>query len=367
MFKNKKMIRIIAILIVASIGISLIFNSKLTGKIIVKDWDNVYNENNILFHFSNADEEKLVALDNLYNIKGKVSKEVYSLNKAIILAQFLNEIVSYDDVANLKGTNGLDILIEKEGKTKTSGRDMAIIYRDFLTIIGLKARVGEFRKTNAKDINQKSYFVVEFWNDRENKWVMIDFMDCGYFENQGFLVGAMEVLSSKIANYDYVGKSEKSDYINSIKGYLDTYTIGIDNTVDRTKSNSFIMYVEELNDIVLQFKGKYINPTIYTQNKELMLKNPMDTLIGNDDKAYIVLMKDVNNEELSDEDNFKNFILGGFKNSSILSKYYIKQNNGEFEEVLSGHVNVSLVKGINTFEISLDGIKTINKIEIKFK
>ena len=127
------------------------------------------------------------------------------------------------------------------------------------------------------------------------------------------------------------------------------------------------MYVEDLDDIVLQFKGKYINPTIYTQNSELMLRNPMDATIKNDEGAYMILMKDINDEKLSNEENFKTFIIGGFKNSSIMNKYYIKQNNGEFTEINDGHTKVELQKGINTFEISLDGQNTLSKIEIKFK
>lgn len=367
MFKKKNIIKIVASLVIIGVAANLVFRNKVTGQLNIVKWENVYNENNILFHYSDSEHEKLVALNDLYQIKTKVSKEVEPLNKAIILADFLNEIVTYDDVANLKGTNGIDILIEKDGKTKTSGRDMAIIYRDFLTIIGLNARVGEFRKTDAKSINQKSYFVVEFWSERENKWVMIDFMDVGYFEDQGFLVGAMEVLDGQLRNFNYTGKSEKGKYINNIKGYLDTYTIGIDNTVDRLKSNSFIMYVEDLDDIVLQFKGKYINPTIYTENLEVMLKNPMDNSLKEDELAYMILMKDVNDEALSDEENYKSFILGGFKNSSIMTKYYIKKNDGEFIEINDGHTKVNLVKGLNTFEISVDGVNTINKIEIKFK
>lgn len=367
MFKKNNIVKIVAVLIILGGIASLVMRKGVTGNLEIKSWENVYNENNILFYYGEPNDEKLDALNDLYKIKTKVSKEVDPLNKAIILAELLNEIVTYDDVANLKGTNGYDILLEKDGKTKTSGRDMATIYRDFLTIIGLKARTGEFRKTDAKDINQKSYFVVEFWSERENKWVMIDFMDVGYFENKGFLVSAMDVLTEEVRNYDYIGKTEKGEYISNIKGYLDTYTIAIDNTVNRLKSNSFVMYVEDLDDIVLQFKAKYINPTIYTQNSELMNKNPMDTTIKNDEGAYIILMKDVNDEALTDEENFKTFILGGFRNSSIMTKYYIKQNNGEFIEINDGHTKVNLDKGLNTFEISLDGVNTINKIEIKFK
>lgn len=365
--RKKNIIKIVAGLVLVGIGISFISNKDITGNIEVKKWDNVYNENNIIYHFSESEDEKLIALKDLYKIKSIVSSEVEPLKKAIILAELLNEIVTYDDIANLQGTNGYDILLEKDGKTKTSGRDMAIIYRDFLTIIGLKARTGEFRKTDAKDINQKSYFIVEFWSERENKWVMIDFMDIGYFENKGFLVGAMEVLGGELRNYDYIGKTEKGKYITNIKSYLDTYTIAIDNTVNRMKSNSFIMYVEDLDDIVLQFKGKYINPTIYTQNSDLMLRNPMDSTIKNDEGAYMILMKDINDEKLSDKENFKTFIIGGFKNSSIMSKYYIKQDEGKFIEISDGHTKVELKKGINTFEISLDGENTLSKIEIKFK
>lgn len=38
---------------------------------------------------------------------------------------------------------------------------------------------------------EKLYYVVEFWSKEYNKWVMIDFIDKRYFDNEGFPCSVM--------------------------------------------------------------------------------------------------------------------------------------------------------------------------------
>lgn len=135
---------------------------------------------------------------------------------------------------------------------------------------------------------EKLYYVVECWSKEYNKWVMIDFIDKGYFDNEGFPCSVMEVLENDIRNYNYTGSSNRRDYIPMLKKALYTYTINIDNTTDIKRSNSYITYIKDKESIALKFKGNYIGPTIFTENKELINKNSIDSTVSKDEKAYLI-------------------------------------------------------------------------------
>ena len=364
MSKKTKIVRGLLILILIIGGTALIYKNKSTVKVAVNQWDNIYNENNLIFFYGDNKDEKIKVLNELYNIGNEVSGEPNSLKKAIKVSEILENIIAFDDVPNSKSINGFDIIKEKNGSKKASARDVAIIYRDFLESIGLTARVGEFKRTNIQDKNQKSYYVVEFWNKSDNKWVMVDFIDHGYFDNQGFPCSATEVLNAEIRNLNYIGKSDRSEYIQKLKKVLYTYTVAIDNTTNMSKSNSYLTYFKNKEDITLIFKGKYLPPTIFTENEELVNKNPMDFKIGSDEKPYIILMKK-QQENTAEEVLENSFIVGGFKSGSIMDKFYLRINNGAFEEMKS-YADLYLENGLNTIEISLDGETTLNKIEIQY-
>jgi len=366
--KINKLFKLGIILAILAVGIVLITKTRTFGKITVESWENIYNENNIKFYYSEEDNEKIKALSNLYSISEEAKKIDDKLERAIEVSKLLKSIISYDVAEDAKGINGFDILRDKIGYSTASARDVAIIYRDFLQSVGLKARVGEFRRTNASKIKQKSYFVVEFWSEKYSKWIMIDFINDGYFDNQGFPCSAIEVLEGNINALNYTGKKDIKKFnwrdknIN-ISDVLYTYTIAIDNTTDMKQSNTYITYIKDVKDIVMQFKGKDIKPTIYTQNKELINKNPLDKTIDNDEKAYLVLMK---KEDSSYKGSENEYILGAFQNSKILKNYYVKLNNGEFNKIRE-YNDITLEKGLNTIELSLDGENTISKIELNYK
>lgn len=364
MSKKTRILRGILIFIIIIGGITLIYKNKTTSKVSVEVWDNIYNENNLLFFYGDSKDEKINILNELYNIGNEVSGEADSLKKAIKVSEVLESIITFDDVQNSKSINGFDIIKEKNGAKKASARDVAIIYRDFLGSIGLTARVGEFRRTNSQVKNQKSYYVVEFWSKKDNKWVMIDFIDHGYFDNKGFPCSATEVLNSEIKTLNYTGKSNRKDYIEKLNKVLYNYTVAIDNTTNMTKSNSYLTYIKNKDDISLIFKGKFLPPTIFTENEKLINKNPMELAIGNDEKPYIILMK--KQQENTTEEVLENsFIIGGFKSGSIMDKFYLRINNGDFE-VMESYADLYLENGLNTIEISLDGENILNKIEIKY-
>lgn len=364
MSKKTKIARGILILILIIGGTALVYKNKTTMKVSVKQWDNIYNENNLVFFYGDSKDEKIKVLNELYNIGNEVSGESDALKKAIKVSELLESIITFDDVQNSKSINGFDIIKEKNGAKKASARDVAIIYRDFLGSVGLTARVGEFRRTSTQSKNQKSYYVVEFWSKNHNKWVMVDFIDHGYFDNQGFPCSATEVLNSDIKTLNYAGKSDRNEYIQNIKKALYNYTVAIDNTTDMSKSNSYLTYIKDKEDISIIFKEKFLPPTIFTENEELINKNPLDLTIGSDEKPYIILMKK-QKENTTEEISENSFIIGGFKSGSIMNKFYLRINNGAFEEMES-YTDLYLEDGINTIEISLDGKNTLNKIEIEY-
>ncbi|MDV4151704.1 hypothetical protein R0131_12820 [Clostridium sp. AL.422] len=365
MRKNKKVINSIIIFLIIIIGFIFIFNNKFKEELRVESWENVYNENNIRFFYSDTDDEKIKILKQTNNLEEKVKDEKDMIKKAINVIGVINEIITFDDVPSTSRINGVDILKDKSASKKASARDLGIIYRDVLTSLGYTARLGEFKRTNESFNKERSYYVVEYWSKEYNKWIMIDFIDKGYFDNKGFPCSAMELLEVDIRNLNYNGNTDRKDYIPMLKKVLFTYTISIDNTIDMSKSNSYITYIKDKNDISLKFKGSYLPPTIFTENKDLMNKNPIEESTSQDEKAYIVLMK---KQEENSDNNIKEaaFIIGGFKDGKILDEYYIRENNGEFVSVKK-YKDIILTKGSNTIELSLNGKDVMNRIEIVFK
>ncbi len=365
MRKTKKIINSILVILVVSIGFTFIFNNKFKRDLSIEKWDNIYNENNINFFYSNEDEDKIKILKQTYNLEEKVKDEKDLIKKAIRVSEALNEIITFDDIPSSNKINGFDILKEKNGSKKASGRDLGIIYRDFLQSLGYTARLGEFKRTNVAFSKEKSYYVVEFWSKEYNKWIMIDFIDRGYFDNKDFPCSAMELLDIDIRNLNYTGNSKRSDYIPMLKKVLYTYTISIDNTSTMEKSNSYITYIKDEDDIALKFKGNFLPPTIFTENKDIMNRNPIENSVIKDEKAYIVLMKKQENNE-EDNSKAKSFIIGGFKDGKILDEYYIREKEGEFIKVKK-YKDILLTEGDNIFELSLNGKDVISSIEIYFK
>ena len=360
----KKIIKIIMLVLVVGVFVYLSRNN-YKDNLKVTSWDNIYNEENIVFFYSNKNDNKIKALNNQYSLSQKVKDEKTDLDKVIKVSEILNDIITFDDVPSLNMINGFDILKDKNGSKKASARDLGIIYRDFLVSLGYDSRVGEFKRTNGSFLKEKSYYVVEYWSQEYNKWIMIDFIDRGYFDREGFPCSSMELLDTDIRNLNYNGKTDRSDYIPMLKKVLYTYTINIDNTTDMSKSNSYITYIKDEDDIAIKFKDSFIPPTIFTENKDLMNKNPMEIAVKEDEKAYIILMK---KQEEKDDNNSKDesFIIAGFRNGKIMEEYYIRENNDEFRKI-NNYSDILLTKGDNKIDLSIDGENVISSIEITIK
>ena len=337
----------------------------------VVKWENIYNESNLDFFYENNNEVLIESLDKTYSITELVKDENDRHELVLKLVRKVREIIEVDDVQDSNQHSAYGILTERGESRKVSQRDMAIVVRDFIISQGIPCRVGEFRSGTEKIDKQTNYYIVEYWSDVYKKWIMIDFLDVGYFANKKIPCSAIEVLEYKIEDFSYIGNSEKKKYLNHINKSLESYTIAIDNTIARRKSNSYLTYLyKNQSSLSVEFKNKFIEPTIFTQNKALFNKAPENTQIGKDEKAYIILMKkyeslpsDSSQEENSIEIPNDKLTIGAFKDGKIMDSYYIRLNDGEYEGV-EKYKEYNFIKGLNKIELSLDGINTIASVEI---
>lgn len=363
MEKKGKVLKTTILLTVLIVGVLFFIRNRNKPKLEIKAWNNIYNENNINMYYGESEDVKIKALDDVYMVNELVSTEEDEVNKVLKVVDIVNRVVEFDDVSNSKGINAFDILQEKAQLKKVAQRDMAIITRDLLLTIDIKARVGKFEKLN-KDSNEDiSYYLVEYWSEEHSKWVMIDFRDRGYVEEEGIPCSAIEILTKLDKSMVYVGKKKSKEYIKNLEKVLDTYTVNIDNSINMKKSNSCIRYIKDKKYIKLN--NKQLTPTVFTENEELFKRNPRDTEIGVDEKAYIILMKKETNKE-DNEVKSENYIIGGFKDGKIIDKYYIRKNNGEFIEVKK-YSELELLNGSNILELSIDGENIISSIEIEYE
>lgn len=364
MKKNKNGFKNIILIVIIIGAFIFLVGKKEKSKLEVKSWNNVYNENNINMYYGDAVNTKIKALNDVYRVKEIVKEEEKEIDEVLKVVDIVNNIVEFDDVGNSKNINGFDILEEKAGLKKVSQRDMGIITRDLLLTIGIKARVGEFNKIKNKFSEGESYYVVEYWSNEYEKWIMIDFMDRGYIEKEGVPSSAIEVITSLDKTSKYSGKKDSKKYLKDFEKKLDTYTVAIDNSTTMEKSNSYITYVKDTKYIDLKLNDKHIPPTVFTENVDLFNRKLANNKIGVDEKAYIILMKKETNQE-GGQVKSEQYIVGGFKDGKISDMYYIRENSGEFK-VVNKYLELKLINGINKIELSLDGKNVISSIEIDY-
>lgn len=368
MRKKKSIVRVILLFIlVAVVGILFYKNYEKDKELDVKKWDNIYNEENIVFFYednTNIDSnESLKKLNEVYKVKELTSRGENEIDQVLKSIDILNSIVEYDDVADGNLIDGYEILKSKKDSKKVCGREMAIIARDLIITSGYKSRVGEFRVKNPQLSSSPSYYVVEYFSEEDQKWVMIDFKHRAYYLKDKKKLSAIEILNNKYSDLKYNGKSKYYDVKNDFKRYLSSYTIAIDNTLSMKKSNSYLTYISSEKDIDLKKKNKFILPTIFTENKNLFLKNPKDGVSGKDKSAYLIMMA---KQDKSKNDKIT-YVIGAFQNYSVINNYYIKINNDNWKQIKSVYSDIELKEGNNTVELSLDGKNSIKKISIDRK
>lgn len=362
---SKKILRgimLVAIIVICAILYSKTFKSKKSLEVV--SWENFYNENNIEFFYEDSESlnKSLVAknLNGTYKISELIENEGTEIQKVLKVTEILNTIVEYDDVSETSAVNGFDILKEKGTSKKVSGRDMAIIERDLLQSIGFISRVGEFRKEDSEVESVPSYYVVEYWSNESNSWVMIDFRNSGYFEKDGVKLSALQVMDSNLKDLNYVGNEVEKSYIKKMKKFMSSYTIAIDNTFNMKKSNTYITYTPNEKNLNLKRGANYISATIYTTSQDMFNYAPGIKAEAKDSKAYLLIMKKPNKNK---EEN-PVFIATAFKDGSVEKESHIKINGEDFP-VINMYKEFELVKGMNTIELIGENSEVISKIEIK--
>lgn len=334
-------------------------------------WDNYYQENNIAFFYDDENNERIKSLDTAYEVKNKLNECDSEIDKVLKSVDIAQTLCQYDDINDLNQKSGYDILKKLGGRSKVSGKDMAIIDRDLLASYGFKSRVGVFRSKNAAFDKKYSYYVVEYWSTEKNKWIMIDPIDRGYFREKDTLLSAIEVITKEYNHLFYEGKTKEKDYKNNLKKYLDSYSIEIDNTIKNNKSNAVINYVKNELGLDIKFKDKFAPPTIFTQDTKLFERNPTDNKIGQDKNAYLILMEKQDLVKMADKNQGKKdnkdsvfMILGAFKDGKIMNEYYLSTNNSEYERI-NRYKEIEIPKGETEYTLSTDGVNPVSKIILR--
>lgn len=365
-------------LVIAVFGLAIIyFNSYENEKgIKVITWDNLYNEESLNIYYEKLRNkikinEKLSKLDEIYKINEICNKEKDEVDKILKSVEILRSIVEVDDIKETKFLNGYDILKNKnENSKKLSDRDVAILERDLILILGFESRIGILKKETPQFKKDAEYYVVEYWSPKYNKWIMIDYKMKGYLAYEEEPIGALEAVEADINKFHFYGSVKSKDYRKKINQYRASYTIPIDNTVNGVFSNSFITYIKNQKNIDLLSEKEYLPPTIFTMNRTIYEKSPWGEKSKEDKRNYMILMKKTLDEEdkglkgdeLEREEN--KFIVGVFKNVNMIKEYFYKINDGEFIKVDDKYVEVYLEKGKNKIQISRDGKLVESSIEI---
>ena len=354
----KKLLMIIIVAVVlGGLGYGIYDSVKPKEKYEIKLWNNIYNGDSIALFYEEESDLRIEMLRALYNLD-KIDKGDDEINYILRVSEAASKVVTLDNVDDTKALNGYDIIRLIGEKRIVSAKDMAIIVRDFITSVGYDARIGEIRCSKKDEDKYDIYYIVEYYSDKYNKWIAVDIVDGGYFTFENTPCSGVELVEKGISQLKYIGKVSSEEYFSDKKDLFKSYTIMIDNTVDRVKSNSVITYITSKNEITLTYGDKALMPTIYTENTALFTKSPEVELVAEDDKAYIILMK-------SEEEGVERFVVGGFKDGSIISEYYVGRNDGSFEKV-NEYFEVELIKGENMISISCDGVNEDARIEITY-
>ena len=359
MIKVKKLLKIIIVAVVlgglGGSGYAIYDLVRPRETYEIKLWDNIYNGDSIALFYEEENDLRIEMLRGIYNLD-KIAKEDDEIKYILKIVEAAGEVVTLGDVNDTKALNGYDIIRLIGEKKTVSAKDMSIIIRDFITSVGYNASIGEIRCSKKDEDKYDRYYIVEYYSDKYNKWIAIDIVDGGYFTFENTPCSGVELVERKKSELRYIGNMSEEEYFSNKKNLFKSYTIMIDNTVDRIKSNSVITYITSKEEIALTYANESLMPTIYTENTALFTKSPEVELVAEDDKAYIILMK-------SEEEAVERFVVGGFKDGSIISEYYVGRNDGSFEKV-NEYFEVELIKGENMISISCDGISEDARIEI---
>lgn len=365
-FKVFKVLLLIAI--IGGLGFAYFKYFGFNRGIRITQWNNKYNENNITFFYedtiSDGDLSKksqiagIQNLENLYKIKSQIPSGKSEIEIALEAANVLHNIADYGDVEETTKNISYEIVKEMGGRKKLSARDMAILQRDILIDIGVKARVGEFKKENPQFQKKPSYYVIEFWSVKYNKWIMLDCEDVGYFERDNVPQSVMEIIEANKADLTYIGKSAQVAHKDMIKSFLSSYTVAMDNTLAQNNSKIYLTYCSSKKDLDLKKGNQYIGTTIFTDNRLLFEKPPTDVIKGTDYKSYILLTK-----KAEDSSDGYSYTVTAYKDGTELSEFFLTVNEDPMEKVF-GSKEIAIAKGTTKIDLLVDGQKVDSSVTI---
>ena len=339
----------------------------------VAEWNNFYNENNIVFFYETYPNERIDLLDSTYKINEQVKDSETEFEQVLKAVDIVRNMIQVDNINDTGLNDGYEILSRKTQSNKASFKDMAIVARDFVNSLGIKSRIGVFRKGNTKYSSDIQYYVLEYWSSQYNKWVMIDFNDCGYFENGDRKLSAIEVINSNMKKISYMGNTSQLEYKNNLSKYFDSYSVAIENSAEKKRSNCIVTYIKNEDAVEYKIKNSFASPTIFTKETKLFEKSPFDKLVGSDEKAYLLIFGAIsNNENGNNKGNNKkdekdtSIYVSAFKDDKTIDFFYLNINGQGYEEV-EKNKELELKKGNNTIELSLDGQNTMTSVTIEKK
>ena len=340
--------------------------SKSKG-VLVEKWDNIYTGTNIKFYNEDFESDYLKSLSNEYELSSKVDGLEKNMDKAEQILEWTNEMFEFNK-GSISGKEDAKSIIDtlKDAK-KASDKDMSIVFTQALRSVGVQARVGEFKVKDGQ-FNKKdsSLYISEVWSKDLNKWVAIDVANNACFYKDDIPLSAIELLKSDIDTIGIKKSKNLGKYKKEISKYLYSYSIPIDNNfIGVKKSNSFINYLPEGNMPEIKGLKSYENPSLYVNSSELFEVSPYKEYSNakSDDKATFILMK---KDPSADKDEELQFVVGAFKDSSMVKEYYASVDGMEYYKV-NQYFDLKLKIGENKIILSEDGKTPVREIIINYK
>lgn len=375
--ENSKKVILGLLIIAISVGIFIIANKNKFGnynfdyQVQVTNYNNLYEGNNIKFYYMDGENDYQQSLKSDYKINEVVKKAGNDIEKAFALIDWINEKAQFNISAMETGTNTKEIL-EKLTTTKSLSDDgYATILEETLSTVGTYVRKGALSTSNnVKPDPSQTYKVVEVWSKVHGKWVMIDGGNKCYMTLNDMPLSAVEVIQNGIENVNIVGLNSEKDmksYKKNMSKYFNSYTIAVDNNSKfrPAKSNSFVTFVKNVEDIQLENQNGFVSPTIFVNKPDLFILNP-EIKSGNrkkDDIPTVVVSK---KDKKEDVDGAVKFTVGAFKDSVMMKKYYISLNGGSYT-LVNDYYDLSVLEGDTKIELSVDGKTPIREITFKRK
>ena len=379
MKKRKKVIRGLMVLVIIgfAIGINLKIQ-KLSAKnnLTILKWDNLYTDKNINLYYGTSELPILNELNSKYKVKEIAGGEKEKLNKALNIMKWTKANMKYDKNKKnkLENKGAADILGGKNKSKKYSNLEICTVFNEFCNSENIMCRLGKYTVLANKKLKKESpdLFVCEIWDEKYNKWIMIDLINGVYVKEKETPLSAIEVIDKGIYNLNIVEAEKPKKYQEKMSKYFSNYTIKIDNTVyDVKKSNCYITYLGKDSDNKVSIKNPLEYPSIYTKDKHLFDVDPnKEKQSYNTDEKPTIIFSKVNTRKKSKKDkqdeNVKmELCVGVFKNSSMEDKYYISINDSPFEEK-NKYFNVKIKEGITNIKLSKDGKTVIREVEFQY-